>query len=880
MSSPQTEPRQVALVRAVLGRTAPDWTVVREQDVQQAEQLSARRLKAAKDAKANVQRLRRTLADVRLAAGLGPGAQAKGKGKGKGKGKRARLLTTLTMSRAQATLAEAIMAGADLDEALASTARALADAGESYVALLNLSSAAEGLPTRQGTPHLIAALAAGSTRMSRARKVVSEAARADPMLVRRWAAPHVIRAALAQSQHDVVSDVLARAGDIPTDDLVSVAQMLLRHEDWTNLEATSRTLSGRSLTEAQSATLGDLQAWLSVSGAPRTDIADGHAPVVSVLAPDSRATDDEDRPGQLVAFSVVDALLDQFVPGLRVHAIPQSHPSATAAPEESWALVTGSWQRTYTSKQGAPIPFDGHRAIVIGWRPGNPAAVGDEVLDALRLAAPVGCADWSGVDLLLGAGIPAFFSGPVAGVGIHGDASTLGSTQGSVSLDSAPWPGASALSARMHAAVAEIVPAGEQSDGMVVDDAEIAALLVSRGASVVPAPPTPGAPAWDGLLDVDDDPDSHRDRGRRLRHELEAALRLVAADVPAEDVRRYWRDAWRSEVAVARARRAEPAPSVEPMFDLASAVARIRQGRVDLGPESAREDEVHVALASDTRLLDQVPVALEGLTVNTPRPLTVWLLHRGFSSGYMAWLSTSFPTVRFRFLPCASVSYPEARLFRHISEATMDRLLLPELVCDTDTIVYLDIDALACDDVGELADIDLGGLSLAARPERGTSASMLASAFRASSRLPMPQASELRRTVLSSHRRDAPGINAGVLVLSLEELRRRQFCESYLGWIGRYRLHDQSLLLFFAGPERFDLPKRWNMWPAKEKIENPGVLHWIGPRKPWSAKHVPNAHRWLETQHHLESRLGTSISSARERADTGSSEAATGTTGV
>lgn len=865
---PPTEPRQVALVRALLARTAPAWTVVPAEDLRRTRNRSSRRLEAANTAKAEVRRLRRRLSDAQVAAGLTPGAHK-------------RLLTTVARTRARASMVDAILAGKDLDEALAEAARSMLDAGETYSALLNLAGAAEGLPTRRGAPHLVAALAASHSHKPRVRKVVSEAAQAEPVLVRRWAAPHVVRAALAQSQHDVVGEVLVHASDIPTDDLASVAQLLLRHEAWTHLHVAVEALGSRRLSTAQTAILGESQAWLTLSRRPSTGVANEHIPVLSVLAPDSPATNGADLAGRLVAFAVVDALAREFAPHLRVHPVPRSRPSAAPPPAGGWSLVTGSWQRTHATRAETPIAFDGQRALVVGWRPSNTAAVSDEVLDALRLAAPVGCADWSGVDLLLGAGVPAFFSGPVSGMGIHDDASTAGSTARGSSLAARPWPGAGELSARVDAALLTLSGPEPRTGGTTTDDVEVAAFLASRGRHVVPAPPTPGAPTWDGLLDVADDPDSHRDRGRRLAHELRAALRLVVRGAPPEEVRSFWRDTWRREVDQARDRQADPTSSIEPLFDLRSCVAQISGGRVDLGPGPERENEVHVAMASDTRLADQVPVALEGLTGHTQRPLTVWFLHRGFKQDYMAWLSAAFPAVRFRFLPCETVAYPEANLYRHISQSTMDRLLLPEIACDIDMVVYLDIDALVCGDVGELADLDLGELPLAARPApTHVSASMRSAAFSSSSRLPMEQASELRRAVLGRHPRDAPGFNAGVLLLNLHQLRRQQFCDHYLGWVARYRLHDQSLLLFFAGAERLDLPARWNMWPAKEKIDDPGVVHWIGPRKPWSARHVPDAHRWLETQQHLEDRLGMSIASARVQAQARSSQHVARTTGA
>lgn len=74
------------------------------------------------------------------------------------------------------------------------------------------------------------------------------------------------------------------------------------------------------------------------------------------------------------------------------------------------------------------------------------------------------------------------------------------------------------------------------------------------------------------------------------------------------------------------------------------------------------------------------------------------------------------PDVRFAFFACDDVDYGTvSRMIRHVSVATMDRLLLPEVLRDLDRLVYVDIDTVTDGDVCELTGIDLEGLPLAAR---------------------------------------------------------------------------------------------------------------------------------------------------------------------
>jgi lipopolysaccharide biosynthesis glycosyltransferase len=262
-------------------------------------------------------------------------------------------------------------------------------------------------------------------------------------------------------------------------------------------------------------------------------------------------------------------------------------------------------------------------------------------------------------------------------------------------------------------------------------------------------------------------------------------------------------------------------------------------------------------MASDANLVDQVPVAIDAVVRHTTRPVTLWMLCRGFSVDYQEWLGRIFPDTRLMFLPCDDVSYPEARLLVHITPSTMDRLLLPELVVEVEKLIYLDIDALVLDDVGTLADMDLGGHPMAARATYDFPQTRLfASIHRRSQGLPPDEASELRRRMHMRYPRDVFGFNAGVLVMDLDRLRADQFCTTYLGWPTRYGLHDQELLIYAFAEDRAELPQRWNMWPAHEPIDDPAVLHWLGPYKPWKPIRVPEQRRWWDAAEHLRRRIG------------------------
>jgi lipopolysaccharide biosynthesis glycosyltransferase len=119
------------------------------------------------------------------------------------------------------------------------------------------------------------------------------------------------------------------------------------------------------------------------------------------------------------------------------------------------------------------------------------------------------------------------------------------------------------------------------------------------------------------------------------------------------------------------------------------------------------------------------------------------------------------------------------------------------------------------------------------------------------------RARELRDTVLHRVGPRAPGINAGVLVLDLERMRGDDFCRTYVPWVSRFHLHDQEIIEFYAGDDLGILPDRWNTWPYKELVDDPAVVHWVGPFKPWRRTVTREQHRWTRYARLADDRLAS-----------------------
>lgn len=176
--------------------------------------------------------------------------------------------------------------------------------------------------------------------------------------------------------------------------------------------------------------------------------------------------------------------------------------------------------------------------------------------------------------------------------------------------------------------------------------------------------------------------------------------------------------------------------------------------------------------------------------------------------------------------------------------------LLPEL---TGQVLYLDIDVLICRDLSELFETDLQGRIIGAVMEERSHAG---SGF--NQRLAVPL--------------DAPGyFNSGVLLMDVCRYRAEGVLEQILSCVATRRglLHypDQDALNSVLCRRWTPIHPRWN-WhdgntrhmlgvasrvaeqlhvPVAAAVDaalHPGVLHYMGPRKPWRANYRPEGDRY------------------------------------
>lgn len=213
-------------------------------------------------------------------------------------------------------------------------------------------------------------------------------------------------------------------------------------------------------------------------------------------------------------------------------------------------------------------------------------------------------------------------------------------------------------------------------------------------------------------------------------------------------------------------------------------------------------------------------------------------------------MAALFPEVSFVWLPTDGVDYsPVGVELNIVSIATMDRLLLPDLLPEVSRIVHHDLDALCLTDLAPLHDIELNGAPLAGRPSphQGKISGFEALMVRSEriSRGP-ERAHEFLLRTHTRNRFDYTVFNAGIMTLDLDTMRADDFCRSFLPYVERFGLDDNIVLCIYAGARLVELDPAWNWPPWLETLTEPKIAHWAGARvfKPWNDTWVVGRDLW------------------------------------
>lgn len=191
----------------------------------------------------------------------------------------------------------------------------------------------------------------------------------------------------------------------------------------------------------------------------------------------------------------------------------------------------------------------------------------------------------------------------------------------------------------------------------------------------------------------------------------------------------------------------------------------------------------------------------------------------------------------------------------YLPRSTWSRVFIPDLIPHVSRALYVDIDILVCDDCTPLFTMDMQGAAVGVVYEAVSSESTY---FNRDFDIPLSY----------------PGyFNAGVLLMDLDVFRRDNLSEHIMmcaaKYNGKLKAQDQDALNAALYDRAIRLHPRWNwhdwytrlslkanpkksLWRAHEPLEvvegslYPGIIHFIGPRKPWRYNNRLMQDRYLE----------------------------------
>ena len=561
------------------------------------------------------------------------------------------------------------------------------------------------------------------------------------------------------------------------------------------------------------------------------------------------------------------------------HLVPVNRDcsSADAIPEGTWMVAYG-WHMLSLYDLRLDFPYHANiRPIFLSFHLNRIDLLTDDGVAYLRQHGPIGCRDWSTVDLLLAAGVDAFFTGCLTTTAgdLFPPAETARVARGSVGLvDVAPGPAerdirnlrryrqgsddwrSLSVAEGARAALGALDGYRAGLDRAITSRLHAYLPLISLGIPVELRTRTPGDPRFAGLMGLGPGDPRLAELQTDIRDLVARVFaRILAGGSPAE-VYGLWRDLTRDRVADARTRFAAPLSVIPPTADVGASVAAILAGQRRFGPpEVDREAVADVSLTLDREGVGTAAVLLESIVANAQGPIRLWVLDRGIGETSRRWLAAAFPALPMAFLPCApthDLAGAASRAGGPIRPVDAPLLLLPLLLAEVGRVVHLDSASLVLDDICDLARADLGGRALAARDAETSAA---AEWRRATAHLPEAAATDLRRWMGHRDGFGTAAIDGRVLLLDLDRLRGQNFSASCLGWVEAYGLTQGAAIQAHAGTDRCRLDDRWAAASMDDPPDAHGFIH--GTEDASREPRLAFGHEsWLAYATRLEERAG------------------------
>ncbi len=534
----------------------------------------------------------------------------------------------------------------------------------------------------------------------------------------------------------------------------------------------------------------------------------------------------------------------------------------SAVPPNTWALAFGWYMHAiFETRYGFPF-HPNLLPLFISFHASKRDLLSDEAVEYLRRFAPIGCRDWTTVDILLSVGVPAFFSGcmtttvrtvfpeqvdrpgedaPVGYVDMPAGAVPKGAPTHAHSSDSIRFR---SFADNMSDALDLLETYRTRYRGMVTSRLHCYLPVRSLGMPVDFQPKNRSDPRFAGLIDITDT------EFTRMQTTIDDRLQLLVEAIVTggtpEEVYALWREVNADDVAAAERRRAANQPLPAPRVDLAAEVARVRDA-LDVQPS----DAVPVVVPVRAEDVEPARVLLRSVAAHASGRVLFLLLTRDADVVRAGSLAAAVPGHEVVVVDLRGVGDDVRAAGRKPAAVDLDRLLLPELLPALDRVLVVPATAVVVGDVAGLYALDLGGRLLAAPDPAGTSS---ASGFgvlnNAANRLrdKTVPAAELRRRAYARHRFDFDAFDVDVLVLDLARWRSHEVLTASQPYLEEFGLTYRELLHLAVGPDRARVPERWHLVPGRSVVVDPGLVHWSEPPVPWGPDATPEAALWANAR--------------------------------
>ncbi|MFC8731665.1 glycosyltransferase [Luteimicrobium sp. NPDC057192] len=538
--------------------------------------------------------------------------------------------------------------------------------------------------------------------------------------------------------------------------------------------------------------------------------------------------------------------LDSVAADVDLHTVARDASTYQEFPEDTWLLEFGWHMHGLFGLEEYDFPMHPNlRPIFVSFHCRKRNMMTPEAIEYLRAHGPIGCRDWTTVDLLLSLDVPAFFSG------------CLTTTVNTVFPDLPSKPAPATVYVDVQRST---VPAGHenvrQSYGEVkkrtfAENMQDAVDLLERyrqnytdvvtlrlhcylpttslGMKVRFEPGNNADARFNGLFRLD--AAEFEAIRTPMRDRLQPVLEAIFAGKSSEDVYALWREITEPDVRIARERHARPAPTDAGAEALAARA-------LGLAPAKPADGPVDVVMTPTPGELDHARTVLASAAAATTRPVRAWLVGRLDPDALQV------PGVEVHVVDTRSLDAAEAGV---TNERALDRALIAQLV-PVDRAVVLPVDALVVGDLAELVDVDLEDTLLAARTTSSADTSGFSVMYAAARRFDdaPDTAYELYRQIHGRHVFDFDAFDTGVLVADLAGMRAAGTAADALTVMRAFRLNDREALVWVFGPHRTVLDERWAYVPTRDSAREPAVWHWADATKPWSKDYAAGRALWLE----------------------------------